>query len=231
LADHERESETAVSILLGEREAIERAEATARRATGVENFDIVTVGSESFDLKGHNFRPQAFRRRMLGLYAWPASVFALVAIAMVANLHIYANRLDAEADGMEQKSGEWSQRARDLTQSVDQVNASIAAYSQISQRAKDQRGLSFALADLTELLPDSSYLTEMRYRVEEIRIAGFSDSAARLIALIEVHPSFDQARFNAPVVMDPTSNLERFDLSFRWRSGAQPGEKAGHEES
>lgn len=231
LADQQGGSETAISILLGERQTIEQAEATARRAAGIEDFDVVTLGSEKPGLEGYNFRPQALRRRLLRLYARPASILALVILALVANLQIYADRLDIEADAIEQKSGEWSQRAGDLMQSVDQVNASIAAYRQVNDRAKNQRGLSFALADLTELLPDSSYLTEMRYRANQIRIAGFSDSAARLIALIETHPSFDSAQFNAPVVRDPTSNLERFDLSFRWRSSPESDEKAGHEES
>ncbi len=77
------------------------------------------------------------------------------------------------------------------------------------------------LLELTRILPDHTWLTELQYRDREIRIAGHSAAASDLVALIDGSEMFAEPRFRSPVTQDPTSGRERFNLTFRIAGATQ----------
>ncbi len=70
------------------------------------------------------------------------------------------------------------------------------------------------LDELTRILPDSTWLFDLKINGGEIRIGGYSSAASQLIGLIDDSPLFQTPRFRASVTQDPRSGLERFNLSF-----------------
>jgi general secretion pathway protein L len=56
-----------------------------------------------------------------------------------------------------------------------------------------------ALAAVTEILPDDSYLTEFTMRERKMTLSGLSASAPRLISLLSADPRIRNPAFTAPV--------------------------------
>ena len=73
------------------------------------------------------------------------------------------------------------------------------------------------LAELSQILPDGTWISEFTFDGKTIRITGSSSAAADLISLIDRSPKFRSARFEAPVVHDQAANTDRFDMSFQVR--------------
>lgn len=85
--------------------------------------------------------------------------------------------------------------------------------STVSGRARQAE----ILRELTVLLPDSSYLTELTYRERRVEITGFAPSASQLLPAIEASPLFAGVEFSAPIVAQGTG-LERFRIRMRLES-------------
>jgi general secretion pathway protein L len=75
------------------------------------------------------------------------------------------------------------------------------------------------LDELTRLLPDHTWLFELKVNGQEVTIAGYSSAASALIGLIEDSPLLETPRFRSPVTQDRRSGLERFNLSFLIEGG------------
>jgi general secretion pathway protein L len=69
------------------------------------------------------------------------------------------------------------------------------------------------LKELTERLPDDSWLSQLRLHDNQVTLSGFSPAAASLIAGLEASPLLAEVRFASPVIVDPRVSLERFNLS------------------
>jgi general secretion pathway protein L len=81
-------------------------------------------------------------------------------------------------------------------------------------RASEVRRLD-ALRVLSEILPDSDYLTELRIEDDQLSVSGYSAAAARLVPLLEKSQKFIGVRLTAPVTFDSRAGKERFSLSAR----------------
>lgn len=71
------------------------------------------------------------------------------------------------------------------------------------------------LVELTRILPDHTWLSELQFRGDEVRMAGFSAAAAELIALVDGSEMFFEPRFRSPVTQDTVTGKERFNMTFR----------------
>ena len=69
-----------------------------------------------------------------------------------------------------------------------------------------------ALEALSKLLPDDTYVTELRIDGERLQIVGMTSDAASLIKLIEQSPHFAHATFFAPTTHSPGTPKEQFHI-------------------
>jgi len=70
------------------------------------------------------------------------------------------------------------------------------------------------LRELTGLLPDSAYLSELTFQERTVEITGLAPSAAQLLPVIEASPLFSGVEFSAPIVSQG-AGLERFRIRMR----------------
>ena len=75
---------------------------------------------------------------------------------------------------------------------------------------------------LTRLLPDDTWLQQLRINGDEVRLTGFSAAASSLIGLIERSDRFKDARFRSSVTQDARSRAERFTISAKIVTEKQP---------
>ncbi|QND46480.1 pilus assembly protein PilN (plasmid) [Rhizobium lusitanum] len=69
--------------------------------------------------------------------------------------------------------------------------------------------------ELTRILPDSTWLTDMSIREDQVTIAGFSNSAADLIAILGASPLLSNPSFASQVLRTPGQEGERFSIQMR----------------
>jgi general secretion pathway protein L len=73
--------------------------------------------------------------------------------------------------------------------------------------------------ELTKILPDDSWLTDLSVDGSVIKMTGFArKSAASLVALLEKSKLFSEPSFLSPVVRVPGQSGERFEIQFRLRA-------------
>jgi general secretion pathway protein L len=75
------------------------------------------------------------------------------------------------------------------------------------------------LAKVARLLPDDAWLYQFELNEDEVRLHGFSSSAASLIALIDASPDFHDAEMRSPLMQGPNNTAtQRFDIAFKVRT-------------
>ena len=80
-------------------------------------------------------------------------------------------------------------------------------------QTRKQTGSSLqALAVLTEVLPDDTYVTTLGLRQRKLTVSGRSMSAARLIGAMAANPLIHSPAFVAPVVRDETKGDQMFSI-------------------
>lgn len=75
------------------------------------------------------------------------------------------------------------------------------------------------LNELTETLPDDTWLMTLLMTLQsddnEVKISGYSTSAAQLISVLDDAGLFKEPTFTSSIVQDKRQKLERFELMFR----------------
>ncbi len=71
------------------------------------------------------------------------------------------------------------------------------------------------VAELSRVLPDDTWITDLQIDGRKVRVQGYSKSASHLIARIDSSDRFSSAQFQAPLTQDSATGTSRFDLSFQ----------------
>lgn len=106
----------------------------------------------------------------------------------------------------------------------------VAANSQNSamRLLKTSRPAAIAIIDeLTRLLPDTVYLSDLTMATDAVDLSGYARAAADIIPILERSEMFKDATLTAPVTFDTTEDKERFSLRVKLRHGPQAATAKG----
>jgi general secretion pathway protein L len=167
--------------------------------------------------------PDAAPIRVFDQHARGAIEFARVRSALVAVLvgagllaggcvsaaAVYGYKLGSEQEALSRRIAERRAAIRAGRESVTQVTSPLRAL----ERRKFQTPSSVILLDvLSQVLPDHTYVTELRIEGDKMRVIGVTRDAPALIRLIEQSPHFTRATFFAPTTKAPADPGERFHI-------------------
>jgi general secretion pathway protein L len=140
---------------------------------------------------------------------------ALVALLLISALaaagttaySVYAlDSLDAEQQDLNQKIA--ARRSALRTGPA----ATATAQRALERRKHTTPSNVIVVEALSQILPDHTYVTELRIEGDKLQIVGVTRDAASLIGLIEQSPHFEHAAFYAPTTRTPGDPGERFHV-------------------
>jgi general secretion pathway protein L len=142
-------------------------------------------------------------RRILMLVLAAAAAMAVISIGVSS---IAADSLDSEQ--------------QDITRQISKRRAAMRQDGGNAQRMLERRKQTTAasviiLEALSKLLPDHTFVTELRVEGGKVQVTGLTRDAPSLIRLIEQSPHFERATFFAPTTQSPGEPGERFHIEAR----------------
>jgi len=92
----------------------------------------------------------------------------------------------------------------------------------VLQRKWEQPRTIDLLRELTERLPDDTWIQNLDYRDGKLQIRGESAQATALINLLDQAPGITAVAFRSPVVQVARSGRERFHIEFTYKRSEDP---------
>jgi general secretion pathway protein L len=102
-----------------------------------------------------------------------------------------------------------------VTSTINKRAARIAEMQTLRKNVQDRKPAIAIWEELARILPDTSFLTDLTITQNKVSIAGYSQSAAELIVLLEGSGIFDEVSFTAPVVKVPGKTDDRFYIDLK----------------
>ena len=177
--------------------------------------DVVTVDGDDFTVdRTTNLLPkpvQASSGRSMGRV-----LVTLVAIAMglgAAAVHLEFRqqaRLQAAYETRLAESRAAGLHAGELRTELSQL---LNRTRYVAQRKESQPLLNEILEEVTERLPDNTWVSQFQVKGDQLVLSGYSTAASALIEGLEGSQMLSQVRFTSPITFDGKLSVERFNLS------------------
>ncbi len=205
---------------------VERSRALGLALDGVD----LTGGGPAPSRQGFNLLPEAQRARQrdpqkrLNLIL-AASAVLLLGMAMQQSV---ANRAQA-LEGLRAQVEDARTEARAVVALRNQLDTAVNGAGYLAARKSTIASVFRVLGDLSERLPDDTWLERLTFRDSNLEIAGQSSESTKLIALLQDSKVLVNPAFMGQISPDARTQKERFTLSARYqlRPGAdQPPEPA-----
>ena len=111
-------------------------------------------------------------------------------------------------------------RLRTEAVAVDDLRKELEAAKQgstaILKQKVDQPPILGLLRELTDRLPDDTWIQNLEYSLGDVDLRGESAQATALIAVLEQAPGIDSVSFKSPVTQVSRTGKERFNISLRY---------------
>jgi general secretion pathway protein L len=183
------------------------------RGWGIDPDRIDVEGGKADD--GARFNLLSSLDRARGWRGQKPTVAAAVAVCVLLTIAIYLpvqqkqNRL-AQFESQLAIAKAEAADAKELSEKIE----TLLDRSDFVVREKLQRPpFAELLTEITLVIPDDTWIIQLRWRGDRLTLAGYSASPSSLIALLEQSELLSEVQFNSPVTVDQRIGLERFNLS------------------
>lgn len=196
----------------------------ASRGLGVSCVDILHEGRPlGLNLLPPDRRIKVINRKVRLNQVLAAGAVILVALAMGLSLYLRSHQVSE----LEQAIEEVREEALRVQRIRDQINDTMESAGFLAQRRMATPMAVDVLADVTETLPDDTYLDRLVVGPNSVQMQGKSQNAQQLIERVNESPLMDAAAFRGSTRLDPRSGLEVFEINADVTSAAPAAEGEG----
>lgn len=142
----------------------------------------------------------------LALFLFVAAAANIASAMMVHSLQAHQDELARQIAQI---------RARALASRNAPRDPKVVAEQALVRRRNETPSAVIALEILSRILPDNTYLTELRIDSDKVRLTGITRDAPDLIRLIEQSHHFSKATFFAPITHSSSEPGDRFSIEAR----------------
>ena len=201
-----------LSLRILRRALVDQAAATAS-AAGLHIAAIAFSGdARQADWQQFPVDRPAFFRLLWQRWNVPALGGLALLLAFAALLAWYARNADAQDQLSDQIALE--QRRAAIVTLIERDIARTDRQIGFLARQKQAPLTVAILSEVSETLPDGTWLDEIEIGQDRVHIRGYSHAAADLLGAIDRSGYFADAQFGAPLVRNPNGNVEQFDINF-----------------
>lgn len=162
-----------------------------------------------------NLLPEDLRPRRGGRLLSTGSLLSLLALilmsAALAGPIWQKTQILAELEG---DLGRLKGQATEVTKLREAIEAAHKGSIAVLERKSSQAAMIDLLRDLTDRLPDGTWVENLEFQGNEVQIRGESTQSAALIGLLENAPAFSGVSFRSPVTQGRNNEGERFHIGF-----------------
>jgi general secretion pathway protein L len=118
---------------------------------------------------------------------------------------------------LQSRQSDVSRRIAERRGIISAGNDAVAnsALAKLARRKNQTPANVIVLEALSNVLPDHTYVTELRVEGDKVQVVGITNDAPALIRLIEQSPHFSRATFFAPTTRAPSDPGDRYHIEAR----------------
>ena len=192
----------------------------AADALGLEEHDIAFVEAAPESAQAERLPAIDLGARSTHAQPWVRwMALGLTASAIVLACATAALRYNHQQDLLDALAGEVAvarTKAQQTLAVMKKVEGEMSALGRVRSKRKIEPGLLDVWQETTRVLPDRSWLTELRVSessgVRHATLTGYSPAAAALVALVDRSELLAEASLVAPIAFDQTEDRERFSI-------------------
>lgn len=159
-----------------------------------------------------NERPKR-RRQLFSINKALAALAALLLVAIAVTPLWQKSRIIEGLDREVSRARAEAVAVDDLRQELERARLGSTA---VLQQKWEEPPILDLLRELTERLPDDTWLQTLDYQDGRVEIRGESGQATALIALLEQGPGIEEVAFRSPVTQVVRTGKERFNIAFQY---------------
>jgi len=207
-----------VEVLVARKRDVDQALALAAtmglapdRVTGPAGDRI--TGAGALEAETFNLLPRAERPRPSRLIPHLVAATAVVTLVLAGvATGLWFEREQATLERLEARVAELRATTGETGKLEEKVAHLLAVSGYLAGEKRSRPQMVEILDEVTRRLPDEHWLISYSFRDGTVRLAGYSDDPSSVLLLLEQSGLFSEARFAAPVTMDPRIGKERFNM-------------------
>ena len=160
------------------------------------------------------------RRRLRMVLPWILTLIAVALLAAIVITPLWQRSDDQER--LSQTIRQVSAEAAEVSRLREELERARLGSVAVLERKRDRPRMTDLLLELTELLPDGTWVQTLNVRDGAVDIRGESTQATALIGVLERGAGISNVTFRSPVMQIAATGNERFHIAFDYDSPESP---------
>ena len=147
----------------------------------------------------------------------PMVLAAVAGVLVTTAVTLALWRNESALDSLQARIADARGRAANVRQTLESSEAALDELTRLQRMKATEVPVVVILDELSKLLPDTVWITELRQENDTLDMSGLARSGASLVSLFERSHFFSDATMTAPLTLDQREDKERFSLRARVR--------------
>jgi general secretion pathway protein L len=161
-----------------------------------------------------NFAPAPVTRRA------KAQLFALIATALLLSAsaaYLWIDQHETALATLKRDTAQLKAKAQSARDARAKSKIQFDEFAALQKLHDDYSSKTLVLNELTILLPDTAWVSDLKIEGANLELTGLAQSAANVVRILERSSTFSDVSLASAVTFDQRNNQERFSLRLRLR--------------